>query len=602
MHNNNVYTHYEEEIIMSSMTMIRRRRSTVVKSVAVLAAICLPAALFHLRRPSTSITDEASIESIGGQRHRHLSLLYHDDDQLIPNEKDILKQLKAYDESGPLSAPIQPTQISPYTLNDVISVLPTFHDVFGVVIYDPPTDKFILHYSNEMRWIAGCHKLVTSFQALAHSLRTMFPERFTPDGSSGGRPPAELALAISSGDYPGVGHNDCYLGLEPTPCVPSTLAPVLQFGSAFKSPEIYPSMIAMPMAQINHVSCFQTFAAHQMVCPYYLPRSPGNPQGLVFEETVGLGWDQLIPQVVWRGTDFSYLHRLYPRLRQPDFEMDVGSKLEKIPYEFNVKVAATRAMREVYDQLIPRWKSVIWTAEAEREAEEKQRQVGEGEVVIPWANMKFAAAMHVGVKTATSEIPYYQEFEEHGIPASGEGMSLETLARYKYHIDTGGGGGTTWSGTIEKLGLPGLLFHHSTPMKDYLHEKMVKWVHYVPIKEDLSDLKEKFDWAESHPELAKQISDNATRLAKSLGTHEGFSIMFNEFYDMPLRAVVEAYQPLKKNKASDWKVAMMNNQLRPIMQCSGYYSHDCQGLVDDVTFSRKAEHDRDFERSERKRK
>ncbi|KAK1743496.1 glycosyltransferase (family 90) [Skeletonema marinoi] len=572
-----------------------RRSTLAVMSLAALAAISLPVQWFLLNRSSDN--DNASIYSY----HRYLTLLpYQNDDHRIPKDKALLKKFKAFYEAGPLSAPVPPTQISPYTLDDVISVLPTFHDVFGVVIYDPSTDTFMLHYSNNMRWIAGCHKLVTSFQALAHSLRTMFPERFKPDGNS---PPAELALAISSGDYPGVGHNDCYVGLEPTPCVPAKLAPVLQFGSAFKSPEIFPSMIAMPMAQINHVSCFQTFAAHQMVCPYYQARSPGNPQGLVFEETVGVGWDDLIPSVVWRGTDFSYLHRLYPRLRQPDFEMDVGSKLEKLTYEYNVKVAATRAMREVYDQLIPRWKSVIWTAEAEREADEKQKALPEDseEVVVPWANMKFAAAMHVGVKTPTSEIPYYQEFVEHGIPASGDGMSLETLARYKYHIDTGGGGGTTWSGTLEKLGLPGLLFHHETPMKDYLHDKMVKWVHYVPIKEDLSDLKEKFDWAESHPELAKQISDNATRLVKSLGTQEGFSIMFNEFYETPLRAVVEAFQPSKR-RDSGWLDAMVNNDLRPIMQCSGYYSHDCEGLVKDVTFSQAARHGRDFERSQRRMK
>ena len=247
---------------------------------------------------------------------------------------------------------------------------------------------------------------------------------------------------------------------------------------------------------------------------------------------------------------------------------------------------------------------MIWTAEAEREAEEKQKELPEGsdEVIVPWANMKFAGVMDAGVKKSPSDLPYYQEFEEYGIPASGETMSLETLARYKYHIDTGGGGGTTWSGTLEKLGLPGLLFHHETPMKDYLHDKMVKWVHYVPIKEDLSDLKEKFDWAESHPELAKQISDNATRLAKSLGTHEGFSIMFNEFYDAPLRAVVEAYQPLTlAERNPGWLDVMVNNDLRPIMQCSGYYSHDCQGLVDDVTFTWHAQHDKDFGRSGRKK-
>ena len=593
-----------------------RRRSTITTTAAVLVTICLSASLLQFKQRTSNSSEDATTSSslLRPQhhhqqlhQHRQLSLPYHNEDHSIPTNKAIQRLHTQYNTAGPLSAPITPHPISSYTLEDVLSVIPTFHDIFGVVIYDPPSDKFILHYSNNMRWIAGCHKLITSFQALAHSLRQMFPERFNKDNASSPQQVTELALALSSGDYPGVGHNDCYVGLQPPPCVPTNLAPVLQFGSAFKSPEIYPTMISMPMAQINHVSCYQTFAAHNMVCPYYLPRSPGNPQGLVFEETVGLHWDNLIPQVVWRGTDFSYLHRLYPRLRQPDFEMDVGSKLTKIPYEFNVKVAATRAIREVYDQLIPRWKSVVWTAEAEREAEEKMRELAsangngssEEAVILPWANMKFAGAMHAGTKTPTSDLPYYQEFEEHGIPAIGEGMSLETLAQYKYHIDTGGGGGTTWSGTLEKLGLPGLLFHHETPMKDYLHDKLIKWVHYIPIKEDLSDLKEKYDWAESHPELAKQISDNATKLAKALGTSEGFSIMYKEFYDTPLRSVVEAYQPLKSNDGGetpvDWKEAMSaiigNDEfLRPIMSCAGYYGHDCEGLVTDLEFSRAARH------------
>ncbi|KAL7491036.1 hypothetical protein ACHAWT_001260, partial [Skeletonema menzelii] len=459
----------------------RRRRSIVaVMPLAVLAAICLTVGLFHLTR--------SSIDDASGN-NRHLSLHYQKDDLSIPKDKHILNLLKAFDEAGPLSAPVPPIEISPYTLDDVISALPTFENVVGVVIYDPSSDKFILHYPNNMTWIGGCHKLVNSFKTLAHSLRSMFPERFTPDAA--GNSPAELALAISSGDYPQVKlgkmgqvnwrtirrNRNCYLAKKKA-CVPSDIAPVLQFGSAFRSPASYPTMIAMPMPQNNHLACFETYAAsaHQVICPMHLPRDHGNPRGLVFEETVGLGWDDLIPSVVWRGTDFSYLRRFYSRLRQPDFGKDIGVKLNnKFSNEVDVNVAATRAIREVYGQLIPRWKSVVWTAEAEREAEEKQKELPEDsdEVVVPWANMKFASAMRAGLKTTPSEIPYYQEFEEHGIPASGEVMSLETLARYKYHIDTGGGGGTTWSGTLEKLGLPGLLMHHETPMKDYLHDKMV---------------------------------------------------------------------------------------------------------------------------------
>ena len=73
-------------------------------------------------------------------------------------------------------------------------------------------------------------------------------------------------------------------------------------------------------------------------------------------------------------------------------------------------------------------------------------------------------------------------------------MDLETLATYKYQIDIGGGGGTTWSGTLEKLAMPGVLFHHVTPTKDYFHDLLVPYVHYIPVKDDLSDLREKYEW------------------------------------------------------------------------------------------------------------
>jgi hypothetical protein len=51
------------------------------------------------------------------------------------------------------------------------------------------------------------------------------------------------------------------------------------------------------------------------------------------------------------------------------------------------------------------------------------------------------------------------------------------------------------------------------------------------------------------------------------------------------------------------------DELRPIMQCAGYYHHDCEGLVQDITFSRAAQHalaldsrarDFDFDGSERR--
>ena len=153
-------------------------------------------------------------------------------------------------------------------------------------------------------------------------------------------------------------------------------------------------------------------------------------------------------------------------------------------------------------------------------------------------------------------------------------MSLTDLAKYKYHIDLGGGGGTTWSGTIEKLAMPGLLFHHLTPTKDYIHDRLRPWKHYVPISSDLLDLKQKFDWAESHPQQSKRIADAGTEFMRHLGTPEGFGRMFQEDFVEPMRRVIEAYQPISSTHPdmTSWKDvlrSMEDCRVIPVMECSG---------------------------------
>jgi hypothetical protein len=52
--------------------------------------------------------------------------------------------------------------------------------------------------------------------------------------------------------------------------------------------------------------------------------------------------------------------------------------------------------------------------------------------------------------------------------------------------------------------MPGLLFHHITPTKDYIFDQIQPWVHYVPVREDLEDLMEKLEWAETHQDEASE--------------------------------------------------------------------------------------------------
>lgn len=59
------------------------------------------------------------------------------------------------------------------------------------------------------------------------------------------------------------------------------------------------------------------------------------------------------------------------------------------------------------------------------------------------------------------------------------------------------------------------------PGNEYWFKKYLKpMVNYVPIKYDLSDLKENIDWLVSHDEEAKQIADNAMQLSQTMFTPE----------------------------------------------------------------------------------
>lgn len=451
---------------------------------------------------------------------------------------------------------------STYTLESALSAFDIFDDSIALMIYDPNEDKFNFVYPDNVPWESSRFRRIRT--ALTNSLRVMHPERFNSKAP-------EFAMVVASGDYPQYKYkdNECF-HQQDRPCVSKDFPPVLQFGTVFKHP-VVPSTIAMPMPEKVHLGCFHHFLQHKEVCKLFHPRGPGNPKGLVFGQEQ---WKDLIPQVIWRATDRSFLRRVLTRLRRPNFRTDVAPQIKSGANDNDQKVTATKAMRNVYQKLVPRWKAIVWTAEAERDAEKAAKRSGHDS--LPWANLKFADAMYMH---NIDDTEYYEEFMKHGIPAIGGHMSLDELAKYKYHLDIGGGGGTTWSGTLEKLAMPGLFFHHETRTKDYLHDMMKPWEHYVPISSDLSDLKERYEWAEAHPEKAQKIAQSATALVKSLGAKEGFEAMYSKFYEEPLCKVVSAYKPLDDNMS--WREVIKSkggSGLRSQWKCGGYKEDDCEEL------------------------
>ena len=159
------------------------------------------------------------------------------------------------------------------------------------------------------------------------------------------------------------------------------------------------------------------------------------------------------------------------------------------------------------------------------------------------------------------------------------------------HIDLGGGGGTTWSGTLHKLAFPGLLLHHITPTKDYFHDWLQPWKHYVPVKPDLADLKAKYDWAQSHQKKAFQIARNGSELMRFLSSPKGMEERYQRDILDPLRAVINAYDPIssiEEYQDKTWKEVLIqkegNGNILPILKCTGESSASCEKIVGKEAF------------------
>jgi hypothetical protein len=483
-------------------------------------------------------------------------------------------------------------QYPPYDVDDAISSAFWFRYTYFFLIYDSTNDAFVVVH-NAPACDYGCARVHRLASTLSYALRLHFPNRIVRRRR---RRPVDddddndLVLMLSCGDAPRI-KQPCLE--DDVACARSSLTfpPILQFGSTFR--DYFPTMIAMPLPVRPHMPCFDEWQVEGTLCRDLLPMTSSTNRddaaddvgmttnngstmgavdalrseikgGLPYGVELGMMpspmddassyWDDLIPQVIWRGTDFQYLHTMYPDMRPATYDDDIApylSKDAKFDNEYDRRQWAIRTLWGMGDRdlLLPRWRGVLLTSEAELEAEAAMEMQGGGRrndaTILPWVNIKFANVVNANkMKIPASQHEEYLALREWGISAIGEYVSMVEQARYKYHIDLGGGGGTTWTGTIEKLAMPGLLFHHVTPTKDWFHDLLVPWEHYVPVSADLSDLRRKYEWAESHPVEARRIAENGTRFARWMGSPEGFGRLYEEYLVGPLRNAIMAYRPM----------------------------------------------------------
>ncbi|KAM6447311.1 protein O-glucosyltransferase 2 isoform 2-T5 [Liasis olivaceus] len=98
-------------------------------------------------------------------------------------------------------------------------------------------------------------------------------------------------------------------------------------------------------------------------------------------------------------------------------------------------------------------------------------------------------------------------------------ISFFDFFKYKYQINI--------DGTVAAYRLPYLLAGNSLVLKqdsiyyEHFYNELQPWTHYVPFKNDLSDLMEKLQWAKDHDEEAKNIAKAGQEFARNnlMGDH-----------------------------------------------------------------------------------
>ena len=97
-------------------------------------------------------------------------------------------------------------------------------------------------------------------------------------------------------------------------------------------------------------------------------------------------------------------------------------------------------------------------------------------------------------------------------PKSHKLVPMLEQVKYKYLIDIRGGGSADRTKILLQLGRP--IFIVDRPFKEWFFDDLKPMEHYIPVKQDLSDLIEKIDYMEEHPDLYEHIVKQMKEFSK----------------------------------------------------------------------------------------
>jgi hypothetical protein len=97
------------------------------------------------------------------------------------------------------------------------------------------------------------------------------------------------------------------------------------------------------------------------------------------------------------------------------------------------------------------------------------------------------------------------------IVCSESWIDKHEMVKYKYILDIDGRA-STWDATAWKLNSGSVIFKVESIWRQWFYDEYLPWVHYIPVKNDFSDIHEKWRWCEENQDKCEEISKNAMDL------------------------------------------------------------------------------------------
>jgi glycosyl transferase family 25 len=107
--------------------------------------------------------------------------------------------------------------------------------------------------------------------------------------------------------------------------------------------------------------------------------------------------------------------------------------------------------------------------------------------------------------------PQYRDIIEY----SDQWLDRTTMIYFKYILDIDGAA-STWDATAWKLNSGSVIFKPRSSWSQWFYPKYLPNVHYIEILDDFSDLPQKYEWCESHPDECLQMIQRCQTLFQEI--------------------------------------------------------------------------------------